>query len=301
MERTNEQIAIRVTRNTLVGNLLLAAFKLFAGIFAHSSAMISDAVHSLTDLVSTVVVMIGVKLGNKKSDKEHPYGHERLECAAAVILSGILFATGLIIGYNSVIMAWDALTGHADYIVMPGGLALVAAIVSIGMKEAMYWYTRGAAKRIDSGVLMADAWHQRADGLSSIGSFIGILGARMGFAFLDPLAGVVICVFILKVAIGIFRDAIRKMTDTSCDDELLNEIREVALAQKDVLGVDKIRARLFGNKIYVDIEISADSASTLVQAHDVAEQVHDAIEERFKNVKHCMVHVNPADENLPEE
>jgi len=295
MERTNEQRAIRVTRNTLIGNVILSAFKMFAGLFAGSTAMISDAVHSLTDVASTIVVIVGVKLSNKKSDKDHPYGHERLECAAAVVLSAILFATGLLIGYNGVVSAIGILAEDAYYITIPGGLALIAAIFSIAAKEAMYWYTRDTAKKIGSGVLMADAWHQRADGLSSIGSFVGILGARMGFVILDPLAGVVICLFILKVAVGIFRDAIRKMTDTSCDDALVDEIRAVALAQDDVLAVDQIRTRLFGDKIYVDIEISADGAATLAEAHGVAEQVHDAIEGRFENVKHCMVHVNPAD------
>ncbi|MCL2409216.1 MAG: cation diffusion facilitator family transporter [Oscillospiraceae bacterium] len=296
MQRTNEQLAIRVTRNTLAGNILLSAFKLIAGILGHSSAMISDAVHSLTDIISTVVVIVGVKLGNRSSDDDHPYGHERFESAAAIILSGILLVTGLLIGYNAVINAW-AMISAVDYEVLavPGGLALIAAIVSIGIKEAMYWYTRNAAKKIESGVLMADAWHQRADGLSSIGSLLGILGARMGFPAADPLAGVIICLFIVKVSLSVFRDAIRKMTDTSCDDETEAEIRAVVLAQDNVLGIDKIMTRMFGDRIYVDIEISVDSAASLVEAHNIAERVHDAIESQFDKVKHCMVHVNPVE------
>ena len=293
-EKTNEQIAIRTSRNTLIGNIALAAFKLIAGIVSHSAAMVSDAVHSLTDVVSTAVVIIGIKLGNKKSDDSHPYGHERLESAAAIVLSAILFATGAIIGYNGVRSALSVTIDHAE-ISIPGGLALIAAVFSIFVKEAMYWYTRNAAKKIGSGVLMADAWHQRADGLSSIGSFLGIFGARMGFPVLDPLAAVVICLFILRVAINTFRDAIRKMTDTACDDAVVDEIRTVALAQYDVLGVDNIMTRLFGERIYVDIEIGVDSRKTLTEAHDVAENVHNAIEKSFDKVKHCMVHVNPRD------
>ena len=296
MQRTNEQIAIRVTRHTLAGNVLLAAFKLIAGIVGHSAAMISDAVHSLTDIVSTIVVIVGVKLGNRSSDDDHPYGHERFESAAAIILSGILLVTGLLIGYNAVINAIEMISA-SDYKVLavPTGLALVAAIVSIAIKESMYWYTRNAAKKVESSVLMADAWHQRADGLSSIGSLLGILGARLGFPAADPLAGVIICVFIVKVSLSVFRDAIRKMTDTSCDEETEAEIRAVALAQDHVLGIDKIMTRMFGDRIYVDIEISVDSAASLIEAHDIAEHVHDAIESRFEKVKHCMVHVNPAE------
>jgi cation diffusion facilitator family transporter len=297
MQRTNEQIAIRVTRNTLAGNVLLAAFKLIAGIFGQSSAMISDAVHSLTDIASTVVVIVGVKLGNRSSDDDHPYGHERFECAAAIILSGILLVTGLLIGYNAVMNAITILSaGEYELFAVPGGLALIAAVVSIAVKEAMYWYTRNSAKKISSGVLMADAWHQRADGLSSIGSLLGILGARLGFPAADPLAGVIICLFIVKVSLSVFRDAIRKMTDTSCDEETEAEIRAVVLAQDDVLGIDKIMTRMFGDKIYVDMEICVDRHASLIEAHNIAEHVHDVIENRFEKVKHCMVHVNPAEE-----
>ena len=293
MEKTNEKIAMRVSINTIIGNVVLSAFKLFAGIFANSAAMISDSVHSMSDVLSTIIVMIGVKLAGKTSDKEHPYGHERMECAAAIILAAILFATGIMIGWSGVEKVME---GNDGNLTIPGGLALAAAIVSIAAKEAMYWYTRAAAKKTGSGALMADAWHHRSDALSSIGSFVGILGARMGMPIFDPIASIVICLFIIKVAIYIFRDAIRKMTDTSCDDEFVAELRAVVLEQKDVIDIDSMNTRLFGDRIYVDIEISADSKFTLIEAHDVAQRVHDAIERRFEKVKHCMVHVNPAAE-----
>lgn len=292
MGETKERTALRVSRNTLAGNIILSVFKLIAGVFANSAAMVSDAVHSFSDVFSTIIVIIGVKLGNKTSDKEHPYGHERLECVAAIILAVILFATGVMIGYNGVI---KAINGNAGDLSIPGGVALIAAIVSIVVKEAMYWYTRAAAKKTGSGVLMASAWHHRSDALSSVGSFIGILGARIGLPVMDPIACVVICVFIIKVAFDIFRDALRKMTDTSCDDVLVNELRAVALEQDGVLGVDNIMTRLFGDRIFMDIEIIADGSSTLNEAHEIAERLHDAIENRFDKVKHCMVHVNPSD------
>ena len=295
MSKTNEEVAVRASINTIIVNGVLSAFKLFAGIAANSAAMISDGVHSLSDVLSTVIVIIGVKLAGKKSDKEHPYGHERLECAAAIILSAFLFATGLMIGWNGI---QKVMEGNTEELAIPGGLALVAAVVSVAVKEAMYWYKRSAAKKTGSGALMADAWHHRSDALSSVGSFVGILGARLGLPIFDPLASVVICVFILRAAIGIFLDAIRKMTDTSCDETTIDEIRAIALLQDGVCGVDNIRTRLFAERIYVDIEISADGDSTLNQAHDTAQSVHDAIESRFDNVKHCMVHVNPASEDF---
>ena len=298
MERTNKQIAMRVSINTIIGNVVLSSFKLFAGIFANSAAMVSDSVHSISDILSTVIVMVGVKLADKQSDKEHQYGHERMECAAAIILAAVLFVTGFMIGWSGVQKVMESNEGNLS---APGGLALVAAVVSIASKELMYWYTRMAAKKTGSGALMADAWHHRSDALSSVGSFIGILGARLGLPILDPIASIVICAFILKVAIDIFRDALRKMTDTSCDDACVDELRAVALEHEGVLVVDHIQTRLFGDKIYMDIEIVADRLSTLGEAHDIAQQVHDAIEKRFEKVKHCMVHVNPAEAEAERE
>jgi cation diffusion facilitator family transporter len=157
----------------------------------------------------------------------------------------------------------------------------------------MYWYTRAAAKRIRSSALMADAWHHRSDALSSVGSFIGIFGARIGFPVLDPLAGVVIAFFVLKAAVSIFLEAIGRMTDRASDDATIHRIFEIVSAQENVLGVDQIKTRVFGDKIYVDVEISADGEATLRETHAVAEQVHDAIEDQLPMVKHCMVHVNP--------
>lgn len=293
MKGTNEQIAIRVSWHTIIGNVVLFAVKLVAGIIGHSAAMISDAVHSLSDVLSTIVVIIGVKLSNKEADKEHPYGHERFESVAAIILAGILLATGLGIGYSGV---QTILVGDYSLITIPGTIALIAAIISIVGKEAMYWYTRAAAKQINSGALMADAWHHRSDALSSIGSFIGILGARIGFPVMDSLASLIISFFIVKVSVDIFLDAISKMTDRAIDEHMEEQILKVALARKEVLGVDKLKTRMFGNKIYVDMEIRLDMFDPLHISHDIAHSIHDEIEEKFPSVKHCMVHVNPTSE-----
>ena len=172
--------------------------------------------------------------------------------------------------------------------------ALLAAILSIAAKEAMYWYTRFYAVGLDSGALMADAWHHRSDALSSVGAFIGIAGARMGYPVLDSIASLTICVFILKAALDVFRDAIRKMVDHSCDEKMEKSLLCCAAAQSGVLGVDALHTRIFGSRIYVDIEIRADGGITLTESHAIAVKLHNAIEAQFPKVKHILVSVNPA-------
>lgn len=287
-----QRVANKVSFVTIIGNILLSVMKLIVGFIAHSNAMISDAIHSASDVFSTFVVIIGIKLASKKADKEHPYGHERLECVAAIVLSMVLFITGLGIGATAL---KNITSGDYNNIVVPGILALVAAIVSIVSKEAMYWYTRYNAKRIDSSALMADAWHHRSDAFSSIGALIGIAGARLGFPIMDSIASLIIFVFIIKAAYDIFKDAIDKMVDHACDDDTVNQIRECVMKHEDVLGIDMLQTRIFGNKIYVDLEIATDGSYTLSKAHTIAESVHDDIEKSFPKVKHIMVHVNPAD------
>ncbi|MDY5957525.1 MAG: cation diffusion facilitator family transporter [Frisingicoccus sp.] len=285
-----QKIANRVSVISIIQNVLLSLFKLFAGIFANSNAMISDAIHSASDVFSTIVVIIGVRLSSRDSDREHPYGHERMECVAAIILSIVLFITGLGIG----IQALQAiLNGNYETLQMPGILALIAAIVSIITKEAMYWYTRHYAKQIDSAALMADAWHHRSDAFSSIGALIGIAGSRMGFPIMDSIASLVIFIFIAKAAFDIFKDAMDKMVDHSCDENTEKAIYDCVISHEDVLGIDLLQSRIFGNKIYVDLEIELDASYTLEKAHRIAEDIHKDIEKNFPKVKHVMIHVNP--------
>lgn len=287
--REHEQVAVGVSTVTIVINVALSVFKFAAGILARSGAMVSDAVHSASDVLATLIVILGVKLAGRAADADHPYGHERLECVAALVLGIILGATGLGIGWSGIqkIVGGEALTS-------PGTLALAAAVVSIVVKEAMFWYTRAAARRIDSSALMAEAWHHRSDALSSVGSFAGILGARLGWPVLDPIASVVICLFILRAAWDILSDALERMTDHACAPELAEEMTTSVLSQPGVLGVDALNTRLFGDRIYVDVEIQADGELTLNETHATAQAVHDALEEGFPQIKHCMVHVNPA-------
>lgn len=298
-EKTNQSISreineVSIIRNlslvSLIGNTALSGFKMFAGIAGNSGAMISDAIHSFSDVLTTLIAWIGVKLSKKDADKSHPYGHERLECVASLILGLVLMVTG--IGVGKVGME-NIFSGNYQTLAVPSAIALVAALVSIVGKEAMYWYTRYYAKLINSAAFLADAWHHRSDALSSIGSLIGIAGAMLGFPVLDSVASVVICLFIVKVAYDISKDALIKMLDTSCGEEYEKKLMERILTQKDVMGVDMLHSRMFGNKTYIDLEISVDGDKSLWEAHEVAERVHKDIEQQFSDIKHIMIHVNP--------
>ena len=262
-----ERTATRVSAVSIAGNAALSLFKLLAGVLAHSGAMISDAVHSAADVVSSFIVIIGVKLSVRAPDREHPYGHERFECVAAVVLAVVLAVTGLLIGYKAI----GSIDEKGGAQVVPGLLALVAAIVSIAVKEAMYWYTRYYGRRLNSTSLMANAWHHRSDALSSVGALIGIAGARMGHPVMEPIASLVICVFILKAAYDIFRDAMGKMVDRAADTETEKKIEACVLQQAEVLGIDRLQTREFGSRIYVDLEIRLDGTLSLYEAHAVAE------------------------------
>lgn len=288
-----EKVATRVSVLSILVNVVLSVGKLAAGLLGHSVAMVSDAVHSASDVFATFIVIIGIRVSSKQSDEEHQYGHERLECVASIILATILALTGLAIGSAGV---EQILNSGESPLAMPTLLPLAAAVVSIVTKELMYWYTRHYALSLHSDALMADAWHHRSDALSSVGSLIGIAGARMGFPLLDPLASLVICVLILKAAYDIFKGAIDKMVDRSCTPELEAEMKDLIERVPGVDHVDLLRTRLFGNRIYVDVEISADDNLTLLASHRIAEQIHREIEIHFPDVKHCMVHMNPLSE-----
>ena len=284
-----DRIVKKLSRVGILGNVLLAAFKLIAGLLGKSGAMVSDAVHSLSDVFATIVAYIGVRLSRQVEDDEHPYGHERLECVASLILGLILAGTGLTIGYNGI----HKLIYERDMIEIPTMLPLIAAVVSVVVKEAMFWYTLFYAKKMDSAAFRADAWHHRSDALSSIGAFIGIGMAKMGYPIMDPIASLIICALILKVAFDISKDAIEKMLDTSCDTVFEQKLRAFITGQPGVRNIDLLHTRQFGNRVYVDLEIAVQRDISLIDAHQIAEDVHDAVEKEFPNVKHIMIHVNP--------
>ena len=285
----NAKHAQRVTLTGLVANALLCVMKLAVGFAAHSSGLISDAVNSASDVLNTLIAMIGVRLGNKQADEDHPYGHARFECVASLLLAFLVFATGVGIGWNGV----KAIISGGEGLETPGLPALIAALVVCAAKEILYWYTIRAAKKLDSLALKASAWDHRSDVFASLGVFAGILGARLGVHILDAVAGVVISILILRVAVNLFREAVDQTVDRACEPELEGRFRTAALSQGGVRRVDELRSRRVGSGVYVDMEIAADGSLSLKDAHDIAERVHDAVEACEPGIRHCMVHVNP--------
>lgn len=282
--------AYKVSIISIVVNIVLFVFKLIAGIIGHSKAMLSDAIHSASDIISTIIVIIGIFISRKQSDDKHPYGHEKFECIAAIILSAMLFGLGISI-------ALDGITSilNKSYLITktPTIIALIAAIISIIIKEWMYQFTIKASIKENSNALHADAWHHRSDALSSIGALIGIGASMLGFKLFDPLASIIIAICIIKAAFDILIDGINKMVDTSAGNEVLKNIANIISEEKEIKNIDSLKTRLFGSKLYIDLEIAVDKNLSLVEAHDIAHKVHDLLEEKIKNCKHCMVHVNP--------
>ena len=284
---TREQIGNRTILITVVMNIFLSLIKLLAGFIGHSTSMISDGVHSLSDVISSIGVFIGLRISQKPADIDHPYGHEKFEAVLSKILAFILFLTGLSIGYSAI----ETIVS-SSYII-PKMMTIWAALLSIGVKEWMYHYTIRQAKKIESTALAADAWHHRSDSLSSIGALIGIIGARLGFPILDPLAALVITLIILKVAIEIFVEATNQVIDKAASPELVNEIIQQIQSVNGVLAIDSLKTRVHSNRIYVDLEISVEATLSLIEAHTIAEAVHYQLEQNIHKIKHCTVHVNP--------
>ncbi len=285
---SNERLKIgyRVSIVTIIGNVLLSIIKIGIGIIASSKAMIADGVHSLSDVFSTIGVIIGLKLSSKKADKEHPYGHEKFESLTSVFLGIMLLLVSLGIGFSGI---KNLVYGNYS---IPGSLAIFAAVISIVSKEAMYWYTLKYAEKINSTSLKADAWHHRSDSFSSIGALIGIIGARIGFPMLDPAIALVISIIIIKVSYDILKQSINQLMDTSVGDNAIKKMNAAIHSIDGVKNIDNLKTRLHANKVYVDVEISVESDISVEEGHKIAMNVHNIIEEN-KDVKHCMVHVNP--------
>lgn len=282
------KIATRVSVITVLVNIILSVVKVVIGTIGRSSSIVADGIHSMTDVFTTVIAYVGVRLSGKKADEDHQYGHEKFEPVMSKVLATVLIVTALLIGYNGIKNIF-----RADELATPSTLNLFAAILSIITKEWMYRYTIKAATKIKSSALKADAWHHRSDAMSSIGSLIGVGGAILGFKFFDPLAAIVIAVIILKVAIGIYLKSVDEVMDKSADDETIEQIRSIVNSVEGVLSIDMLLTRQHVSLLFVDIEIGVKGDLILWQAHEIAEKVHEEVEEQIEAVKHCMVHVNP--------
>lgn len=283
-----KQTAYRVSIVTIFFNILLTLFKLWAGLVGHSLAMISDALHSLSDVISTAILMVGIHFSTMKADRQHPYGHERIECISSLILSFILIFTGLQIAYQSLTSLFQPHDLH-----IPSRIAFIAAIISIIVKELLYHYTKHYATKLQSTSLLADAWHHRSDALSSIGSFIGIGLSILGYPLCDSFVGFFMSLFILKPGLSIFYHASISLVDHSCSDDIYQSLFQFIQNQEGVLHIDVLKTRMFAEKYYVDLEISVNQTLSLQEAHCIAHRVHDNLEQEFPNIKHCMIHVNP--------
>ena len=278
---------LRVSIVSLIGNVFLSFIKIISGLFGKSMAMISDGIHSLSDIISTVIVIIGLKISSKEEDTIHQYGHERLENVASIILSFLLFITGTIIAFNSIKNIND------NHFIVPGRITILIALISILIKELMYQYTMIVSKKYNSDSLKADAWHHRSDAISSVVSLLGIYFTIKGYIYMDLIASILISIIIVKISIEIFIESINKMLDTACNPQTIKEIENIVLSTKGVTGIDLLKTRQFGDKIYIDLEITANKSISFERSHKIAHNVHDNIEKNIKEVKHCMVHINP--------
>ena len=281
------KLGVKVSIVTIIANIILSSFKILAGIIGQSSAMLADGVHTLSDVLTTFIVLVGLRVSSKEADDEHPYGHEKYESVFAKILSILLLLTGVYIGYEAIKIL---ISGDFRE---PGKIALIAALISIIVNEIMYWYTIKAAKKIKSISLEADAWHHRSDAFSSIGTFVGILGARLGMPALDPIAGIIVSFFVIKVGVDLYLKSVKELVDESADDKIIKMIIEKTNSVDGVRGIKDLNTRIFGNKIYVDIEILVDAFITVEEGHDISKKVHDKLEDEINDIKHCMVHIEP--------
>lgn len=272
---------------SLLSNTILALIKIFIGFFANSKALIADGFHSVSDMASTIIVMISIKFSETPADKNHPYGHEKAEALGTNILAVILILTAIFLGRDAVA---TLLSGN---IKEPGFWALIAALISIVVKEVLYRYTIKIGEEINSRALIADAHHHRSDAFSSIAALIGIAGAKLGFRFLDPLAGIVVAFLILKVGYNIMRDTSYELMDGRPDKKKVNQIYELAASINGVIEIHDIKLRSYGPNYIVDLKIVVKDKLSVVEGHNIACQVKNNIISKTQDVKDVLVHVDP--------
>ena len=295
MERNKE-----IYKVTMVGgvvNVILLLFKFVAGILGHSAAMVADAVHSLSDFVTDVIVIVFVHISGKPKDKSHDYGHGKYETLAMTIIGLALLAVAIGIVYSGLMKIIDWMSGHE--LQAPGMLALWAALLSVVLKEGVYRYSMREARKLQSQAVEANAWHHRSDALSSIGTAIGIGGAiflGQRWTVLDPIASVVVGLFIIKVAIFLLRDGIGDLMEQSLPDEVEAEILQLAASVDGVCNPHSLCTRRIGNHYAIELHILMDGNITLCEAHDKASEVEDLLRQHYGNETHIAVHVEPKED-----
>ena len=271
----------------LVTNVALAIFKLFAGIFGFSYAMIADAIHSMSDCLATGTVYVGLRIGERPPDESHPYGHANAETIAAFLVALIILATGVFVGVSAVHLIAQR---HLE---TPATIALAAAATSIVIKEGMFRYTLKVGKRNNSPAVITNAWHHRSDAYSSVAALAGILGARLAFQYLDPIAGLVVSAFIVKMSLPLLRSNVGILMDERPEPAVLDRIRAAVLEVGGVKAIDSIKVHRRGSTFTIDVEIAVDSNLTVEQGHQVASKVKNNLQNKIEHVQDVMVHVNP--------
>lgn len=295
MEREKE--IFRVTIWGGIINVVLLVVKFAAGIFGHSAAMIADAVHSLTDFATDVVVLIFVHLGNKPADRDHDYGHGKYETLATAIIGTSLLAVGVLIFCSGAGKTWRVIQG--EMLPSPGKVALVAAVASIVLKEWAYRFTVKVGKRCQSEAVVANAWHHRSDALSSVGTMIGIGGAILldnRWTVLDPLASIVVSVFIVRAAWQLMMESMKELTEASLSDEDEAVIMHIAASEPGVSEVHNLRTRRVGNRIAIEMHARMLGSTPLVEAHLHATAIEHRLKEHFGPDTLVSIHLEPVKE-----
>ncbi|MBR4148337.1 MAG: cation transporter [Bacteroidales bacterium] len=293
---SREKEIYKVTLLGSVVNVVLMLFKFVAGIFGHSAAMMADAVHSLSDFATDLVVLAFVRISSKPKDKGHDYGHGKYETLATTLIGAALFAVaaGILVEGARKIAFW----AKGGTLTQPGMLALWAALISILLKEIIFQYTRRKAKKLNSQAMEANAWHHRSDALSSIGTAIGIGGAIIGgerWAVLDPIASIVVGAFIVKVAVDLLRKGVGELMEQSLPDEVENEILEIVKSVPDVVEPHDLCTRRIGNHYAIEMHILMDGELPLKEAHDKATEIEQRLKERYGEETHVAIHVEPVE------
>ena len=289
-----EKEIYKVTLVGSAGNVALMAFKFVAGILGHSAAMVADAVHSLSDFVTDLIVICFVRVSAKPQDESHDYGHGKFETMASFFVGLALVAAAIGIIVSGALKLVDWL--HGEQLPAPGRLALWAALISIVIKELLYQYTARAGKRLDSQAVVANAWHHRSDALSSIGAAIGIGGAILlgdRWTVLDPMASIVVGAMLVKVAVNVLHGSMNELTECSLPAETEHEIEEIIRSCPDVCEPHNLRTRKIGNRIAIEAHIRMDGNTTLDVAHDRATFIENLLKERFGSQTHVTLHMEP--------
>ncbi len=283
---TNISPGIKATLVGAFANLLLSVVKFIGGVMGNSTALMADAVHSLSDLLTDAIVLATHKIGQIPADSNHPYGHGRAETIGATIVGGVIILAGIWIAYD---VSHVIASGHR---LVPTWLAAGAAVVSILTNEGIFHYTRSVGEKINSPAIVANAWHHRSDAISSVAALIGILGAHFGYPIMDPLAGGVVALMILKVGYDILTDGLRDLMDTGLSADQTQEIQKIIDDIPEVIKFHDLRTRTLGGEIFMDVHILVDTDLTVTEGHAAAERVRRSLINAFEKVQDVMVHVD---------